>query len=173
MTFLKKTLRNNDFPEYFIGRCIKLFLDKVLTTKNVKPEIPESPKKEVRICLPFLEKISLETRSKLQKLFSESFPSFKLQVIFKSQNRLRNLFNFKDKIPLSVRSLILYQYTCDICNDIYIGKTKRHYRVRNFEHLGISLLTHKPYTYNPTNGNNTAILNHIIKIVHAARTILK
>ena len=51
--------------------------------------------------------------------------------------------------------------TCDGCNAIYIGKTKRHYLVRVFEHLGISLRTHKKYTYNPKNVNNTAILNHI------------
>ena len=55
----------------------------------------------------------------------------------------------------------LYRYTRDGCNTIYIGKTRRHYLVRAFEHLGISLATGKKYTYNPNNGNNTAILNHI------------
>ena len=33
--------------------------------------------------------------------------------------------------------------------------------VRVFEHLGISLVTGNKFTYNPNNGNNTAILNHI------------
>ena len=32
-----------------------------------------------------------------------------------------------------------------------------------FEHLGISLCTGENYTYNPKNGNNTAVLNHINK----------
>ena len=64
-------------------------------------------------------------------------------------------------MPISVRSHILYRYTCDGCNAIYLGKTRRHYGVRVFEHLGISLLTPKKYIYNPRNSNNSAILNHI------------
>ena len=50
---------------------------------------------------------------------------------------------------------------CKSCNAIYIGKTRRHYLVRVFEHLGISLQTHEKFTYNPNNGNNSAILNHV------------
>ena len=42
--------------------------------------------------------------------------------MFNSNNRLRNFFGFKDKIPLSVRSHVLYRYTCDCCNAVYIGK---------------------------------------------------
>ena len=42
-----------------------------------------------------------------------------------------------------------------------MGKTKRHFFVRAYEHLGLSLRTGKRFTYNPNNGNNTAILNHI------------
>ena len=64
-------------------------------------------------------------------------------------------------MPISVRSHILYRYTCDGRNAIYLGKTRRHYGVCVFEHLGISLLTHKKYTYNPRNSNNSEILNHI------------
>ena len=44
---------------------------------------------------------------------------------------------------------------------IYIGKTRRHYLVRVFEHLGISLRTHQKFSFNPANKNNSAILNHI------------
>ena len=40
-------------------------------------------------------------------------------------------------------------------------KTRRHYGLRGFEHLGLSLATGKTYTFNPNNSNNTAILNHI------------
>ena len=70
-------------------------------------------------------------------------------------------FGFKDKVPNNVRSHLLYRYTCDGCNAIYIGKTRRHYMVRVFEHLGLSMRTHKKFTYNPKNGNNSAILNHV------------
>ena len=115
----------------------------------------------MRICLPFLGKESFQIRTKLSNFVAKNFPVCKLQVIFNSNNRLRNYFSFKDKIPLRVRSHILYRYSCDGCKAIYIGKTRRHYGVRVFEHLGISLITGKKYTYNPDNPNNSAILNHI------------
>ena len=156
--FLKEIFRKNLFPEFFIDRCIKMFLDKIFTVKKIVLTVP---KKEVRICLPFLGKQSFEIRKRLTKIVGTHFPMCKLNVIFNSNNRLRNFFNFKDKIPFRCRSHILYRYTCDGCNTIYIGKTRRHYLVRAFEHLGISLATGKKYTYNPNNGNNTAILNHI------------
>ena len=119
------------------------------------------PKKEIRICLPFLGKQSFEIRKRLSKIVATHYPQCKLNVIFNSNNRLRNFFSFKDKLPIRCRSHILYRYTCDGCNAIYIGKTRRHYLVRVFEHLGISLVTGNKFTYNPNNGNNTAILNHI------------
>ena len=158
--FLKNIFKKNLFPENFTDSCIKSFLDKMFTVKKV---LVTEPKKEIRICLPFLGKQSFELKKKLGKLVSTHFPQCKLQVIFNSNNRLRNFFNFKDKIPLRCRSHLLYKYTCDGCNAIYIGKTRRHYLVRVFEHLGISLATHKKYTYNPQNVNNSAILNHISK----------
>ena len=177
--FLKDIFRKNSFPHFFTDRCVKYFLDKVFTVKKV---IATVPKKKVRICLPFLGKQSFEIRTKLCKFMSKNFPQCQLEVIFNSGNRLRNSFSFKDKIPLNVRSHILYRYTCDGCNSIYLGKTRRHYMVRIFEHLGISLATGKKFTFNPLNKNNSAILSHIncktkcigkeenFKIIGSART---
>ena len=38
---------------------------------------------------------------------------------------------------------LVYKFRCNICNDIYYGKTKRHFKVRACEHLGITPLTGK------------------------------
>ena len=62
---------------------------------------------------------------------------------------------------MRLRSKILYRFTCNGCNSIYIGKTKRHFLVRAYEHLGISLKTGNKFTYNPNNDNNSGILDHI------------
>ena len=143
---------------YFTDRCVKKFLDKFFIEKNVVFTVP---KKVVRITLPFLGKQSFEIKKRLKTFIGINFPQCDLQIIFNCNNRLRNFFSFKDKIPHSVRSHLLYRFTCDDCKAIYIGKTRRHYGVRVNEHLGISLLTGKTYTFNPNNKNNTAILNHI------------
>ena len=40
------------------------------------------------------------------------------------------------------------QIKCGSCNAAYIGETKRHFQVRQYEHLGKSILTEKPLKYN-------------------------
>ena len=89
-------------------------------------------------------------------------PGFcKLDITFKVSKRLGDCFRFKDKIPLECRSFILYKFQCSKCNLAYYGKTFRHYKVRVHEHLGTSLRTNNPFTYNPKNVNNTAVLTHL------------
>ena len=61
--------------------------------------------------------------------------------MFNSGNRLGSFFQFKDEVPLNPRSLILYKFTCISYNSAYVGKTRLHFLVRTFEHLGISLTT--------------------------------
>ena len=62
---------------------------------------------------------------------------------------------------MHLRSKILYRFTCDGCNSIYIGKSKRHFLVRACEHLSFSFRTGKSLTYNRKCSNNTAVLDHI------------
>ena len=51
------------------------------------------------------------------------------------------IYNFKDKIKWELRSSLVYISKCNSCNAEYIGKTKRHYRTRASEHIGVSPLT--------------------------------
>ena len=155
---LKKIMLKNNFPSRFADRCINHFLEKLFVKKEIVLTVP---KKVINISLPYLGKNSLKMRDKLTKLGNTFSPMCKIQVMFNSGKRLGSFFGFKDKVPLNCRSLILYKFTCSSCNSAYIGKTKRHFLVRMFEHLGISLSTGSNYTYNPKNNNNTAVLNHI------------
>ena len=47
-----------------------------------------------------------------------------------------------------MNSNIIYKYKCNICNGIYIGEMKRHFLMRQYEHLGRLILTEKPLKYN-------------------------
>ena len=161
LLFLKSVMGRNGYPRHFVDKCIKMFFDKISTPKCVAPTVS---KKEIRISLPFLGTDSLKVRTSLLKFAKNYLPgSCKLQIIFTSPTRLGDYFRFKDKIPLNCRSFILYKFLCNKCNLVYYGKTFRHFKVRAYEHLGKSLRTNKPFTYNPNNSNNTAVLNHIHK----------
>ena len=71
---------------------------------------------------------------------------------------MSNAFRFKDQIPKCLNSMLLYKFTCNTCNSVYIGKTKRHYLVRHFEHLGLSVFTNKALRY--SDKDITAIRKH-------------
>ena len=72
----------------------------------------------------------------------------KLNVLFWSSNKICNIFRFKDQISIYLNSDVIYKYKVNICNDVYIGKTKLHLLVCEYEHFGRSILTGKPLKYN-------------------------
>ena len=157
VTTVKDLLRKNDFPVPFIDSCIKRFVANKYCP--VSEPVSLAPKKEVVIVLPFLGTVSLQTRTRLVKLFSKGpLSCCNLKVIFQSPLRINNMFNFKDKIPKSLLSGVVYKFTCSNCNVTYIGKTIRHLKVRVSEHLSISPLTEKPVTM----VSKSAICCHLI-----------
>ena len=103
--------------------------------------------REVTIALPFIGKLSKDLKKSLLSIFEKTAPHIKLKVMFVSNVRLKNCFSFKDHIPNDLQSLILYWFTCDSCKAVYPGKTKRHFKVRLYEHLGKSYKTEKPSEY--------------------------
>ena len=126
--------------ERFLDKCVKTFLKKVFIPKRT---IKTAEEKQVTIVLPYMGMTSTELKVKLHKTFKQLLPACDLRVIFKVSLRMKNYFNFKDKIKQELRSLLVYNFKCNSCNTEYIGKTRRHYRMRTLEHIGVSPLTGK------------------------------
>ena len=59
------------------------------------------------------------------------------------KNRLKSKFTFKDKISKEMGSLLCYKFQCSSCNATYYGETKRHFKFRASEHMGVSVRTGK------------------------------
>ena len=55
----------------------------------------------------------------------------KLQVIFKSERNLSNMFRYKDSAPYDLVSDVVYEFTCGRCNSSYHDETKIHLNVRS------------------------------------------
>ena len=89
-----------------------------------------------------------------------------MNVVFRSSNRIRNSFWFKDRIPKYMKSKVIYTFNCNICNDVYIGETKHHFLVREYEHLGKSILSEKNLKYNKKDA--TVTRKHCHKHGHTA-----
>ena len=156
--FLSDIFRKNQYPQHFFDRCTKIFLDRKLNPDTVV----KIEKQKLIVSLPFVGRYSNILKKKLSALASSHLISdFKICVVWKSDRVVRNFFPFKDKLPVHLCSKFLYRFKCDGCNSIYVGKSKRHFLIRAYEHLGLSYRTNKKYTYNPANSNNTTVLNHI------------
>ena len=98
----KKLLLQNGYPKFFIDRCVKTFLDKMISPP-LKVQTPTVSKLLIPIVLPCTGNHANQIRQQLHKLFSSVFPQVQLRVIFKPICRLSNFFHFKYRIPLNLR----------------------------------------------------------------------
>ena len=79
--------KSNGYP----GNLINTFLKAFLANKHgIQEKV---------ITLPYLGPLSLHTGTKLRKSFKVILNFCKIQIVFKSQNKLANAFHFKDCIP--------------------------------------------------------------------------
>ena len=138
---LKKILSKNAYPQKFVDKCIQTFLNNIYIQT---PKVPSVPKKELIIILPYLGNMSQIVKTKLTKARSKRMKFCKLRVIFQTNNRLKNYFHFKDFVPETLRSSLIYKFSCGSCTASYIGKTYRHFKVRVSEHQGVFPKTGKP-----------------------------
>ena len=89
-----------------------------------------------------------------------------MECCIQISNRIRNAFRFKDQISKYINAKVIYKFKCNICNDVYISETKRHFL--EYEHLGKSILTEKNLKY--TEKDATAIRKHCHNHCHTADT---
>ena len=115
----------NGYRERFIDKRVTAFFNKVFIPKRI---IQTAEKKQVTIVLLYMGMISTELKAKLHKTFKQLLPACDLEVTFKISLRMKDYFNFKDKIKGELRSLLVSNFKCNSCNAEYIGKTKQHYQ---------------------------------------------
>ena len=96
------------------------------------------PKKQLYLVLPFMGKMSALVKSGLARSLHKRLPFCKVKIAFKTSNRLKNYFSFKDVVPEPLRYCQIYNFTCGSCNASYSGKNFRHVKVRVSEHEGVS-----------------------------------
>ena len=150
LSFFKQVFLKTGYPLSFIVNCFKKIVDNLFIKRL---QLITFEKKNLFLSLPYLSEISLQTRTKLRKSLKSMVNSCKLQIVFKSQRKLSNVFRFKDRVPSD-----LVSPTCGRCNSTYYGETDRHLKVRIREHIGIS-----PFTFKKTKLlKESAIRDHLL-----------
>ena len=79
----------------FIDKSFKTFLDQLYLKR---PQVLTAEKKSLRLVLPFLGELSLQTRTKIQKSIKRTLGCFKVQIVSKLQTNLSNVFLFRERV---------------------------------------------------------------------------
>ena len=129
--------------------------NEVLKKTALKKDETVSDEKIIYWKLPFISQMVKENKEILKKLNHFTQPYAKIRIAYNTIKSANFFFN-KDKVSDSVKSRVIYQYTCDQCSDaIYTGETIRHFDTRKKEHtMGcptpteVSLHEHAPKSTN-------------------------
>ena len=116
------------------------------------------------IVISYLGKLSLQIRTRINRAMKNELSHWNFRIVFQSKCKLINFFKFKDKIPIFLSSGIVYKIKCGGFNATYYGKTKRLFKVRMCEHLGVSALTGKRVKWD----NYSAIKEHHLFCNHSS-----
>ena len=87
---------------------------------------------------------------------TKHFPHLDLRLCFVNSFQIGSFFNHKDRLDESMRSSIIYLFTCRECNSQYVGSTIRHLKSRVAEHMGLSPRSKLPLSH----PNFSSILEH-------------
>ena len=120
----------NQYPEGLLNNVFKSYLDRVHNSNN------STPPKDTTIIyfkLPFLN-LSNFSQRKVRMLVKRYCKDLQIKLSFTSF-KIKNLITAKDRVPRSLRSNIVYKFTCAECNSVYVGETSRHLSTRVREHL--------------------------------------
>ena len=149
---IRSFMLKNGYPSELIDKTVSYFLNKLHNTSSSTSPAFDNVK-SYQIFLPYLGTFTKRIERKIKQGLKEHLPRIKFRFVYRASTRIRNLFNFKDRIPSYIRSGVVYQFTCASCNAVYIGETNRHTKTRLCEHMGISALT--------GNSSKTKVDSHI------------
>ena len=89
------------------------------------------------------------------------------------------MFSVKDRTPVALKSMVVYQFSCAGCNSRYIGETSRHFSTRRkehtesdknshiFEHFNTSPLCKSKYSPSCFSILDSAIYSIVLKLKEA------
>ena len=116
LAFLKNIFLKNGYPISLIDKCFKAFLDQLYLKR---PQVLTVEKKTLTLVLSFVGELSLQTRTKLQKVLERTLGCCKIQIVFKNQRNFSNVSRFEDRLLYKLASCAVYKFHCGGCNASY------------------------------------------------------
>ena len=135
---VKILLQKYMYPKSVFDNQVKAFLDKQF---KVNSGTTSEKQKTLDYSLPRIGHFSHVTKKKLRHICESFCEDVDITIAFLPL-KLSSFFSCKDTLPKSLKSYVVYQFTCAGCNACYIGETKRHLKTRIEEHLGNDKKSH-------------------------------
>ena len=124
-------MKRNSFPSHIIDRTFKRYLDGSFSQKSRNTNDDNNTR---YFKLPFVGHYSKVAKRKLRQLTKRFCKSdLTIKLVFTSF-KIKNMFSVKDRTPVALKSMVVYQFSCAGCNFRYIGETSRHFSTRIKEH---------------------------------------
>ena len=139
---MKSFFRNNGFQNNFIEFKINKFLSQILTSNIAKPQ-PSNANKTFYISFPYFGAQSENLKLELLTLLRRYFTDINFHIILVNKFTIQSIFPFKDRLPIHMRSSLVYKYSCSRCESQYVGSTTRTLGARVAEHVGRSYRTER------------------------------
>ena len=158
ISFLKNYFVGNGYPLHIIDNSVKRFLNKVYNNSPVLT----AEKCKVYISIPYMSQDCDKFIASLYDIISSYYPHLDIRLVPTNPLKIGSFFKNKEALPDELRSNIIYEYICDVCQASYIGCTTKQSRVRYFQHLGRSYRTDK-VSSQPSHSN---IRNHALEHGH-------
>ena len=140
VTNIKTILQRNLYPSHLLDKVASDCIDNLSSTPvNSLRSLPSLETKYFK--LPFIGNFSNVVKKKIRFLTKRYCKSINIKLAFTSF-KISCLFSTKDVIPSTLRSRVVYKFTCAGCNTRYIGETIRHFSTRIAEHLSKDKASH-------------------------------
>ena len=135
----KHYLKKNSYPQSFVDKQVKFFLENKINEKNDTVNATNNVVKYYK--LPYFGHISTDLKHRINR-FSKSYSkSLNIRIVL-TAFKVADMFNAKDPIPKSLISFAVYKFVCPGCNACYNGETTRHLSASIKEHLETDKKSH-------------------------------
>ena len=145
--FLTDFFMKNGYPKFLIEKYIRKFLDDRFNDNH--KETVFNDEINFNFVFPYFGRHSEKLRIDLNYIIEKYFPNFKFRIILVNRLTIGSFFRYKDRLPSTVQSSLVYEFSCVQCASRYVGSTHRNLYMRVAEHAGVSFRTKVPLTSPP------------------------
>ena len=129
---IRQIFLRSGYPIAFIESIIRKQLNLRYVPRLVNSTAPETDIVVLRV--PYYGNPSQIYAKRVIAAVKNQYPSKKVRVVYDVKARIGQSFTTKDFIPNELKSGIVYEATCSVCDDKYIGRTCRRLETRINEH---------------------------------------